>query len=155
LEKPINTVASSEKPEEKKRKARNMRQIHVYNIDLTRIDGSGDFPCPRCGTNISPNDNTEKAYSILEPKVNNQGLEEIVIQCIKCGSFIHLTGFSLLQDLSGTNRKETTPAQTEETPSTSLTYSFNFQLINTRNFKPQPPRRLSISKPSCSMLRFK
>jgi hypothetical protein len=71
----------------------------VYVLDLTKIDGSGDFSCPKCGNTISPNDQTEKAYSILEAKVKNQGLEEIMILCNKCESELHLTGFSLLQKL--------------------------------------------------------
>ncbi len=85
----------------------NTKQIHVYTIDLTKIDGRGEFACLRCGNRISPDDNTEKAYTILEPKVNSQGLEEIVIQCNKCGSFIHLTGFSLLQEPPKTSQKAT------------------------------------------------
>jgi hypothetical protein len=76
-----------------------MRQIHAYTIDLTRIGGSGDFPCPRCGAAISPDDCTEEAYEIVEPKVSSYGLEEVVICCRRCGSQIHLTGFSLLQKL--------------------------------------------------------
>jgi hypothetical protein len=47
-----------------------MRQVHAYTIDLTKIGGSGDFPCPRCGTTISPDDCTEEVYQILEPKVS-------------------------------------------------------------------------------------
>jgi len=77
-----------------------MKQMQVYVLDLTKIDGSGDFPCPKCGITISPDDNTEKAYSILEAKVSNQDLEEIMIRCNKCASEIHLTGFSLLQKLN-------------------------------------------------------
>lgn len=75
-----------------------MNQIHTYEIDLSKIEGNGDFPCPKCGTKISPDDTTEKAYSILETKVNTQGLEEIIIQCNKCSSHIHLTGFSSIQE---------------------------------------------------------
>ena len=74
-----------------------MKQIQGYVLDLTKIDGSGDFPCPRCGNTISPDDCTEKAYSIIEAKVSGQGLEEIMICCNKCESELHLTGFSLLQ----------------------------------------------------------
>ncbi len=70
----------------------------MYTVDLTKINGSGDFVCPRCRNRISPDDTAEKAYSILEPKVSAQGLEELIIQCNKCESFIHLTGFSLLKD---------------------------------------------------------
>jgi hypothetical protein len=76
-----------------------MKQIHRYRLDLSKTDGNGEFACPRCGTMISPDDDTEEAYSILEPKVNSQGLEELVIQCNTCGLHIHLTGFSLLQRL--------------------------------------------------------
>jgi hypothetical protein len=72
----------------------------MYVLDLTKVDGSGDFSCPECGTAISPDDCTEDAYSILETKVNNQGLQELVIRCNTCVSQLHLTGFSLLQKLS-------------------------------------------------------
>jgi hypothetical protein len=52
-----------------------VKQVQVYVLDLTKIGGRGDFLCPRCGNVISPDDCSEKAYSI------------------------HLTGFSLLQEL--------------------------------------------------------
>lgn len=76
-----------------------MKQIHAHKIDLTKIEGNGDFACPRCGTKISPDDETEAVYSILGSKVNSNGLEEVVICCHKCSSHIHLTGFSLLQEM--------------------------------------------------------
>jgi transcription elongation factor Elf1 len=68
-------------------------------LDLTKIGGRGDFLCPRCGNVISPDDCSEKAYSILVAKVSKQGLEHVMIRCNKCGSELHLTGFSLLQEL--------------------------------------------------------
>ncbi len=77
-----------------------MKQIHAYVLDLTKISGDGGFLCPRCGNVISPDDCTEKAYSVVEAKVSNQDLEEIIIRCNKCESELHLTGFSLLQKLS-------------------------------------------------------
>jgi hypothetical protein len=49
---------------------------------------------------ISPEDSTEEKYSVLEPKVKGNGLEEVVILCNGCGSHIHLTGFSLLQEIA-------------------------------------------------------
>jgi len=76
-----------------------MMQMHAYKIDLTKIDGNGDFACPRCGTKISPDDETEEVYSILGSKVNRNGLEEVIICCRKCSSHIHLTGFSLLHKI--------------------------------------------------------
>jgi DNA-directed RNA polymerase subunit RPC12/RpoP len=76
-----------------------MKQLHAYKIDLTKIEGSGSFACPRCGTKISPDDETEAVYSILGSKVNSNRLDEVVIRCNKCSSHIHLTGFSLLQEM--------------------------------------------------------
>ena len=77
-----------------------MEQTQAYKVDLTKIDGNGDFSCPRCRSTISPDETAEKTYSILEPKVNNHGLVELVICCNICKSHIHLTGFSLLKELS-------------------------------------------------------
>ena len=66
---------------------------------MTKLEGSGAFSCPQCGTVISPDDFTEEVYSILEAKVDNQGLTELVIGCNTCGSQLQLTGFSLLQKI--------------------------------------------------------
>ena len=77
-----------------------MEQTQAYKVDLTKIDGNGDFACPRCGNVISPDETTEESYRILEPKVNSHGLEEVVLSCNICKSHIHLTGFSLLEKLS-------------------------------------------------------
>ena len=76
-----------------------MEQKQAYKVDLTKINGNGDFPCPRCGNVISPDETTEETYSILEPKVNSHGLEEVVLCCNICKGHIHLTGFSLLEKL--------------------------------------------------------
>ena len=65
----------------------------IFTIDLAKIEGKGDFPCPNCGGNISPDDQTENAYSIVDTKVNSESLEELTIQCNKCGSKIRLTVF--------------------------------------------------------------
>lgn len=65
----------------------------IFTIDLVKIEGNGDFPCPNCGIVISPEDESEETYSILETKVRSEYLEELVIQCNKCGSKIRLTGF--------------------------------------------------------------
>ena len=70
-----------------------MKQPLVYEVDLTKIKGEGDFPCPSCGVVISPEDETEDVYRILETKIKGESLEELVIQCNKCGSKIRLVGF--------------------------------------------------------------
>ncbi|HDI07430.1 MAG TPA: hypothetical protein ENF76_03590 [Candidatus Bathyarchaeota archaeon] len=67
----------------------------TYVIDLTKIDGDGSFPCPKCGVIISPDDETEEVYVIVDTKVKGEQLEELVIRCNKCGSKIRLTGFLL------------------------------------------------------------
>ncbi|MFH0748690.1 MAG: hypothetical protein V1915_02060 [Candidatus Bathyarchaeota archaeon] len=64
-----------------------------YTLDLTKIDGEGDFCCPRCGINISPEDDTEKTYRLIETNFENGGLKEIALECNNCGSCIHLKGF--------------------------------------------------------------
>lgn len=70
---------------------------NVYVIDLTRIDGAGDFQCPRCGAVISPEDETETTYSIQEVKMKeNEQLEKLIIKCNNCESIIHITGFASL-----------------------------------------------------------
>ncbi len=64
-----------------------------FTIDLTKIDGDGAFPCPKCGTTISPDDETEEVYTIVETKVKDDELAELVLTCNKCRSKIRLTGF--------------------------------------------------------------
>jgi uncharacterized C2H2 Zn-finger protein len=70
---------------------------NVYVVDLTKIDGDGDFQCPRCGALISPEDETETTYSIQEVKMKkNEQLEELIIKCNNCESIIHITGFTAI-----------------------------------------------------------
>jgi len=72
-----------------------MKQSHpqMFTIDLAKIEGKGDFPCPNCGVNISPEDESESVYTIVETKVKGESLEELVILCNKCRSKIRLVGF--------------------------------------------------------------
>jgi len=74
-----------------------MKQGSMFKIDITEIEGAGDFPCPSCGVTISPDDETETVYSIIETKTRNENLEELILQCNKCRSKIHLVGFLTLQ----------------------------------------------------------
>jgi predicted RNA-binding Zn-ribbon protein involved in translation (DUF1610 family) len=78
-------------------KGKRSEQVLVTELDLTKIEGNGDFPCPNCGVTISPEDDSEDVYIILEEKVRDDALEEMLIQCNKCGSRIRLTGFSVLE----------------------------------------------------------
>ena len=73
-----------------------MQRIEFYTIDLTKVKGKGEFTCPKCGTIISPDDETENVYTIIEPVVKDESLKKLIIKCNSCGSQIHLTGFELL-----------------------------------------------------------
>jgi len=64
-----------------------------YKIDLTRVRGKGNVKCPKCGVEISPDDTSEEVYTVLQPIVNKDCLERIVLQCNRCGSRIDLVGF--------------------------------------------------------------
>jgi hypothetical protein len=64
-----------------------------YTIDLATIEGDGSFPCPKCRAPISPDDDSEETYQIVDTKVVDDKLEELIITCGKCRSTIKLTGF--------------------------------------------------------------
>jgi hypothetical protein len=42
---------------------------------------------------ISPDDESEETYHIVETKVKNDELAELLLTCKKCGTTIKLTGF--------------------------------------------------------------
>jgi DNA-directed RNA polymerase subunit RPC12/RpoP len=69
------------------------KRQQMYKVDLTKIEGNGDFSCPRCGALISPDDESEEVYTIVDTKMKGDTLEELIITCNKCGSKIHIVGF--------------------------------------------------------------
>jgi hypothetical protein len=44
----------------------------TYKVDLTTIEGGGDFPCPKCGILFSPDDESEKVYTIIETYIGDE-----------------------------------------------------------------------------------
>ena len=74
-------------------KKATVKKSMMYTVDLTKIDGDGAFPCPKCGNIISPDDESEEVYQIVETKVKNDALAELMLTCNKCGSTIKLVGF--------------------------------------------------------------
>ncbi|MCJ7634796.1 hypothetical protein MUP77_20695 [Candidatus Bathyarchaeota archaeon] len=76
---------------------RKMKQ-KPFEVDISKLEGEGDFPCPKCGTLISPDDESDETYTILETKGDEELLEEVVIQCKKCQSKIQLKGFDELEE---------------------------------------------------------
>jgi predicted nucleic-acid-binding Zn-ribbon protein len=73
-----------------------MQTVRLFDIDLVKIRGKGDFKCPGCGVKISPDDQTDEIYTILETIMKGENLDRIVLQCKKCRSQIQITGFQTL-----------------------------------------------------------
>jgi hypothetical protein len=69
------------------------KKASMFTINMAILDGDGSFQCPRCGKSISPDDDPEGNYEILDTKCVNEELAELVISCAKCKSTIKLTGF--------------------------------------------------------------
>lgn len=68
-----------------------------FTVDLAKVDGDGAFRCPKCGNPISPDDETEQNYVILDRNVVSDSLEFLRIKCQKCASVIRLEGFQTLR----------------------------------------------------------
>ncbi len=81
-------------------KTKITKQINAYKLDLATTNRVGGFLCPQCKTKISPDDHSEIAYALVDINVNSHGLEEIVLNCKRCNSLIHLTGFSKIEKLA-------------------------------------------------------
>lgn len=81
----------------------NTKMEH-FKIDLTEIEGEGDFPCPHCGEIISPDDDSGMVYDIIESTEADGELEKVTIKCKKCGSAIQLEGFSLFKEIGNSEK---------------------------------------------------
>ena len=69
------------------------KKASTYKIDLAASEDDGSFQCPKCGLSISPDDESEENYHILDTKIVNYELTELIVSCGKCGSTIKVTGF--------------------------------------------------------------
>lgn len=63
--------------------------LSTRTVNIETVDKEGDFPCPNCGATISPDDETNDIYSIIETKIKGSILEEIIILC-RCGASLSL-----------------------------------------------------------------
>jgi hypothetical protein len=59
-----------------------LKQIQLLTVDVTKIEGNGDFSYPNRTVTIS-----------LEAKIRNVSLEELVIASIECVSNVRFLGF--------------------------------------------------------------
>jgi len=87
------------------------RMKAALKVDLTQIDGMGDFRCPRCGAVISPDDTSEESYKVLDVRSKGESLEELVILCNGCGSTIRIVGF---EGLSIQEEEQEPPVKPEQ-----------------------------------------
>ena len=77
-----------------------MKQVSAFRINLNDIEGTGDFPCPSCGAIISPDDESEKTYKIIDIETYGDGsLKTLSLLCKKCRATIILEGFEALNSL--------------------------------------------------------
>jgi hypothetical protein len=76
------------------------RSGEIHTIDLSQVEGDGSFKCLKCGTSISPEDETEEVYTIIDTKVVKDELVELVVSCAKCKTIIKLTGFQQTAELA-------------------------------------------------------
>jgi len=74
-------------------KKAEVKKSAAFTIDLMTIEGDGSFPCPKCATVISPEDESEKVYKVVDTKVVNNELVELDVMCRNCRSTIKLYGF--------------------------------------------------------------
>jgi hypothetical protein len=70
------------------------QQTKQNAVDISKINRNGSFLCPNCKTRISPDDHSETTYTIYEIVAVGSSLQELVLYCKNCCSFIHLKGFS-------------------------------------------------------------
>jgi len=64
-----------------------------YRVNLLTLSNDGSFQCPKCGTIISPEDETNENYEIIDTKVFNGELAELVVACHNCESTLKLSSF--------------------------------------------------------------
>ena len=89
--------------------------LSTFRIDLNEIDGEGEFPCPECHIMISPDDESEEVYRVVDILENEYGLENIVIRCNSCHCTIRLEGFSALHQATQSRIKISQPTPESET----------------------------------------
>ena len=78
-----------------------MQTKKFFNINLKDIESEGEFPCPKCGSTISPDDDERsEVYDIIDVKIDeNYSIEKVTVLCNKCKSLISVEGFDLLYTL--------------------------------------------------------
>jgi hypothetical protein len=75
----------------------------AYKVNIAKLEGEGEFPCPKCGTMISPDDESETVYNVVDIVMKDEeNIETMLIRCNKCNSLIKLSGFESLPEEENT-----------------------------------------------------
>ena len=86
---------------------KGMEQIAAFRVDLNKIEGDGEFPCPSCGTLISPDDESNTTYEIIDVKTEEDGSpKSLNILCKMCGNTIIIEGFEALNEFDDLNEED-------------------------------------------------
>ena len=67
-----------------------------YTIDLRKVKDEGEFPCPRCKALISPDDESDQNYLLLDTEMKHDDLSALLIECRRCNAVIRLEGFPIV-----------------------------------------------------------
>jgi len=73
--------------------------MEPFVIDLSKIEGEGDFSCPKCRVTISPDDDSGMTYDLLKSVEQDGLLEKVTIKCKTCRSTIKIEDFSLIKEI--------------------------------------------------------
>jgi tRNA(Ile2) C34 agmatinyltransferase TiaS len=59
-----------------------VKKPKYFEIKASKLQGSGDFNCPKCGTAISPEDRDEKNYRIIGTRTYRDVLAPMTMSVI-------------------------------------------------------------------------
>ena len=121
LEGNVDTAIPRGAPPKKKAKPKK------FEVDLSRLQGEGEFPCPKCGTLISPEDESEETYTVVETNGDDESIEEVIIQCKKCNSVILLKGFDELEEAAEPSSVEISEPLEGSKPGLRTTHSISIE----------------------------
>jgi hypothetical protein len=76
--------------------ANHYRSRFEYIVDLRKIEGEGEFPCPNpsCGKLIEPDDteSNKVVETVYKGKKQEDGIEAIIVSCNNCQSKTEIIG---------------------------------------------------------------
>jgi DNA-directed RNA polymerase subunit RPC12/RpoP len=99
----------------------------TFEVDLSRLQGEGEFPCPKCASLISPEDESEETYTVVETNGDDESIEEVIIKCKKCNSVILLKGFDELEKAAEPSSVQISEPLEDSKPGLRTTHSISIE----------------------------